>query len=99
MTPDFIHGGQHLIESMGYNIQKDPETKHISWYDSEGQPIHCIIQAEDQHKKLSRKIPMIIGQADDRAVRMVQEVQAHNDELKTKKAKENTDATKKHLHE
>jgi hypothetical protein len=42
---------------------------------------------------------MIIGQADDRAVRMVQEVQAHNDELKAKKAKESTEATKKHLHD
>lgn len=99
MTPDFLHGGQFLIESMWYKIGEDPETKNIYWYDKEWVIAHLIIKAEDRNKKIGRTMPMIIGQADDRAVRMVQEVQAHNDALKAKKAKESTEATKKHLHE
>jgi hypothetical protein len=44
-------------------------------------------------------MPIILGQANDKIVRMVQEVQAHNDELKAKRAGESSEATKKHLHE
>lgn len=37
--------------------------------------------------------------ASDQFTKMVEEVQAHNDELKSKKAREHTEETKKHLHE
>lgn len=97
MTPNFVHDWYFLIKSQWYEIKEDPETGDAYWYDQEWNPVHLIIKKSDRDRPW--KMPIIIWNASDKAVRMVQEVNAHNDELKKKKAKENTEATKKYLHE